>query len=95
MTKKTIKLFSGNEKFAKLYEKGFHPETQVKKVKQHLDTLKTSLSVYTNSPFVSEAFNRFGKEKGFNVLFYYNKMRILADQYFNKMSKPFQALIFD
>jgi len=89
-----IKIYTGNLKRKTFFEDGLHPKYQIEKVKKFLKTKKDLIKIHTNSPFVAEAFNKFGKEKGYNIEFYFNNKKVSADIVFDEFSKPFEQLIF-
>jgi len=74
MNKYVIKIISGD--FVpghnnQLFEEHLHPKSQVEKVKKELEDEATGEKiVWTNSPFVAEAFNSYGKKKGYTIKFY-------------------------
>lgn len=94
MVEKKIKIFTGDTNLLNLFEKGLHPENQIKLVKDFLKSSPDIFSIITNSPFVAESFNRFGKEKGYKIECYFSDEMVLPEVMFEKFSKPFGTLIF-
>ena len=91
---KIIKIYIGDTKIENLFEGGLHPRNQVKKVINFLETARQNISVLTNSVFVAESFNKFGKEKDYMIECYFENKKISKEEMFNKFSKPFETLIF-
>ncbi len=92
---KEIKIFTGNCNIDILYEQGLHPKNQIKKVIEDLKKDTNLHKIYTNSPFVAEAFNKYGKEKDYKIQTYFNNNKIKKEEMFHKFSEPFSKLIFD
>lgn len=91
---KTIKLYTGNCKPEQVYEGGLHPISQVAKVIKDLSKKREEYTIHTNSPHVVEAFSKYGTEKGYKVIAYFNGKKKEMDVVFDKFSKPFEKLIF-
>ena len=93
---KLIEIYTGDTDVNKIFERGLHPENQIKAVISLLNTnLKIQhFSINTNSPFVAEAFNKFGKQKSYKIKFYFENKEVNSEYCFNKFSKPFENLIF-
>jgi len=90
---KTIKINIGDTQ-RKVYEMGLSPKSQVKKVKINIKKLYMSYNIYTNSPYIVEAFNKFGKEKGYNIICFYDNKKVDLEEVFDNLSKPFEELVF-
>ena len=91
---KKIKIYTGDVEREKLFERGFHPKTQIQKVFDLLNSSPNNLSIWTNSPYIVEAFNTFGKEKNYSLEFYFKNKKVPPVIVFNEFSKPFQKLLF-
>ena len=90
-----IKIFTGSNPKQDLFELKLHPQSQIEKVRMDLKVKKAEYSIYTNSPYVTEAFNKFGKEKGYKILMYFDGEEMDPELIFEKFGKPFHNLIFD
>lgn len=95
MMNKMIKIFTGSNPKQDLFELKLHPQSQIEKVRMDLKVKKAEYSIYTNSPYVTEAFNKFGKEKGYKILMYFDGEEMDPELIFEKFGKPFHNLIFD
>ncbi len=91
---KKIKIYTGDTDAKYLFEKGLHPKNQIKKVIKLLEASPNNLSVFTNSPHVAEAFNKFGKEKNYTIECYFENEKVLSEIMFREFSKPFEELVF-
>lgn len=65
---KTIKIYVGNNPKEELFEEKLHPISQIKKAKKELNKLKENYAIHTNTPYVTECFNRYGKEYGYKIM---------------------------
>jgi len=91
---KKIKIYTGNIQIEKLFEKGLHPISQVEKVKDLLKSFPDDIAIYTNSPFIVEAFNKYGKEGNYVLEFYFENNKLPSEIVFGKFSKVFEGLLF-
>jgi len=94
MAQKKIKIYTGDTKIENLFEKGLHPKNQIRMVENFLKTVTCDIKVYTNSPFIAEAFNKFGKEKDYAIECYFEDKKVLPEVMFDKFSKAFEGLVF-
>ena len=92
---KTIKINVGSNPTSDLYEQKLAPDSQITKVQIDLKENKDEYIIYTNSVYVTEAFNKFGKQQGYEIIMYYDGTEMDKDKLFDKFSKPFEELIFD
>ena len=92
---KIIKIYTGSNPKQDLYEQKLHPQSQVVKVQMDLKEEKDKYIIYTNSPFVAESFNKFGKKKGYKIIMFFDREEMNYELVFSKFSKPFEKLIFD
>ena len=90
---KTIKIYTGKLEGV-LFEENLHPKEQVIKVQKWLKDAIGDLTISSNSPFVVEGFNKFGKLKGYNLEFYFNGKKVNPEIVFEEFEKPFSDLIF-
>ena len=91
---KTINIYVGNCKIDLLYEQGLHPKNQIEKVKQDLAKNEDNYTIYANAPYVVEAFNKYGKEKGYTIIGFLDKKKSKLEDIFNSLSKPFEKMVF-
>ncbi len=92
---KKIKIYTGDTNIKLLFENGLHPKNQIKKVISYLNSSPDIFSIFSNSAFVVEAFNKFGKVKGYKIDFFFNHKKMNAEKIFLEFSKPFEKLIFE
>ena len=92
---KIIKIYTGSNPKQDLYEQKLHPQSQTTKVQMDLKEEKDEYIIYTNSPYVTEAFNKFGKEKDYKIIMHFDGEEMEPTFVFEKFSKPFNQLIFD
>lgn len=91
---KIIKIYTGSNPKSDLYEGKLHPENQIIKVRSDLKKEQNEYIVYTNSPFVVEAFNSFGREKDYKIIMFFDEIEMNSKNIFDKFSKVFEKLIF-
>ena len=92
---KIIKIYTGSNPKQDLYEQKLHPQSQVVKVIMDLKEEKEEYIIYTNSPIITEAFNKFGKRIDYKIIMYFDGEEMEPELIFDKFSKPFEKLIFD
>ena len=92
---KTIKIYVGDNPIKPLYEEKLHPISQLEKAKKDLNKSLNEYVIYTNSPYVTEYFNKYGKRKGYAIAVYYNNIQTDTVFIFTGFSKCFEHMIFD
>ena len=73
------------------YEQGLHPKSQIEAIKK--DIFTDGDIIYTNSPYVLEAINKYHKNIELNII--YNGVKIDKTKAFTSFSEPFSTLVFD
>lgn len=90
---KLIEIHTGDG-LSDLFEGCLHPKEQVKEVIAFLKYSPDNLKINSNSIYVVESFNKFGKLKGYKIEFYFNGEKVNPEVVFKEFEKPFTNLIF-
>ena len=94
-TTKWIKIFVGDDPIGAPFEEHLHPRSQIKKAEAALNKEKPNYVIYTNSVYVTEYFNKYGKQKGYKIVAYLNRTKTDLEKVFESFSEPFNKLVFD